>query len=64
MKINDKVIVAFLVSVGIYSSMQARQYVGSLSVSEKKSLYSVANMSKEGALICAEEKQRTELENT
>lgn len=35
MKMNDKVLVAFLVSMGLFSSVQARQYVSGLSVSQK-----------------------------
>lgn len=35
MKINDKVLVAFLVSMGLFSSVQARQYVSGLSAGEK-----------------------------
>lgn len=42
MKITDKVIAAFLVSVGLFSSAHAMQYVGALSVKEKKALASVA----------------------
>jgi hypothetical protein len=37
MKINDKVIAAFLVSAGLFSSAHAAQYVSELSVKEKKS---------------------------
>lgn len=64
MKINDKILAAFLVSVGIFSSAQAMQYVKTLPASDKEALSAVAKLSGNGDLICSEEKQRTELENT
>lgn len=63
MKINDKILAAFLVSVGIFSSAQAMQYVKTLPTSDKKALSEVARLSDSGDLMCAEEKQRTELQN-
>ena len=42
---NDKVVIAFLVSVGVFSNTLATQYVSSISYSEKKSLLSVAKSS-------------------
>lgn len=44
MKINDKVLVAFLVSAGFFSGMQAAQYVSSLSAKEKKAMMPVVNL--------------------
>jgi hypothetical protein len=52
MKINDKVIVAFLVSAGVFSVVQAAQYVGSLSAKERASLFSVAKASDNNVVIC------------
>ncbi|HCC47880.1 MAG TPA: hypothetical protein DEQ38_07170 [Elusimicrobia bacterium] len=43
MKINDKVLVAFLVSMGLFSSVQARQYVSALSAGEKAVLMQAQN---------------------
>lgn len=42
MKINDKIVVAFLISTGLFSSAHAMQYVGSMSVKEKCALVSMA----------------------
>ena len=42
MKNSDKIIVAFLVSVGVFSTIQAKQYVGSISLKDKKVVLSVA----------------------
>jgi hypothetical protein len=42
MKLNDKFLAAFLVSLGLFSTTQADQYISGLSVKEKNSLYSVA----------------------
>lgn len=38
---NDKIVVAFLVSVGMFSVLEAQQYVGSLSRTEKTALKQV-----------------------
>ena len=38
MKNNDKILVAFLVSLGVFSSGIATQYVNSLSLVQKKAL--------------------------
>lgn len=45
MKINDKVIVAFLVTSGILSGPLASKYVSGLSVSEKRAMLEVADSS-------------------
>ncbi len=49
---KDKVIAAFLVSVGIFSTVQAWQYVQTLSTGEKTKLFSVAKVSDTGVLVC------------
>jgi hypothetical protein len=61
---KERLIAAFLVSMGLFSSVQAMQYVKTLSLDEKKALAVVANLSNAGDVICVEEKQRTELQNT
>jgi len=43
MKNNDKLIAAFLVSLGLFSTIQAEQYVGALSSKEKNALSAVAD---------------------
>jgi len=42
MKNKDKIIAAFLVSLGLFSTAQATQYVGGLSIKEKQALSVVA----------------------
>lgn len=42
MKNKDKIIAAFLVSLGLFSTAQATQYVSSLSVQDKQVLSSAA----------------------
>jgi hypothetical protein len=42
MKINDKFLAAFLVSLGLFSTTQATQYVSGLSAKDKSALCSVA----------------------
>jgi hypothetical protein len=49
---KDKMIAAFLVSVGVFSATQAAQYVGSLSSKEKCALVSVVKGSKANVLLC------------
>ena len=44
MKINDKVLAAFLVSAGLFSGIQAVQYVASLSAGEKKAMMPIVNL--------------------
>lgn len=53
MKNSDKIIVAFLVSVGIFSGTQASKYVGELSSGKKKSLMAVVKKSDGKILICS-----------
>lgn len=43
MKINDKVLVAFLVSMGLFSTVQAREYVSGLSAGDKAVLMAAQN---------------------
>ncbi len=49
---KEKVIAAFLVSVGVFSSMQAVQYVRSLSQKEKNVLAVVANGPSNNIVLC------------
>ncbi len=49
---KDKVIAAFLVSVGIFSATQAVQYIQTLSIGERAKLFSVAKISDTGVLVC------------
>lgn len=42
MKMNDKVLAAFLVSLGLFSTTQAAQYINSLSANDKQALSSAA----------------------
>jgi hypothetical protein len=42
MKLNDKFLAAFLVSLGLFSTTQATQYVSALSAKDKSALCSVA----------------------
>lgn len=53
MKKTDKIIAAFLVSMGVYSASQAMQYVASLSHGEKGSLEIVAKSSFNGVILCS-----------
>ncbi len=39
---KDKIIAAFLVSLGLFSTTQATQYISALSVKDKAILYSTA----------------------
>jgi hypothetical protein len=52
MKVNDKVIVAFLVSLGIFSTTQAMQYVRTLSMKNKKELISIAKLKNKNIVLC------------
>lgn len=45
MKKSDKIVVAFLVAAGFFSSVQAKQYVQSLSSKDKKILCSISKTS-------------------
>lgn len=50
---KDKIIAAFLVSIGVFSATQAAQYVRTLSVKEKKILIPAASVSTENIFLCA-----------
>ncbi len=52
MKNRDKIIAAFLVSVGFFSAVQAAQYVGTLSAKDKAALGSVAKASSGSVSVC------------
>ena len=52
MKVNDKVIVAFLVSVGVFTSAQATHYVKTLSIKNKKELISIAKLKNKNIVLC------------
>lgn len=49
---KDKVIAAFLVSLGLFSVANATKYVISLSGSEKESILSVAATSNGNIIVC------------
>lgn len=51
MKNNDKILIAFLVSVGLFSFCQAKQYVSNLSNIEKKALIPATKVSLDKALV-------------
>lgn len=53
MKINDKVLVTFLVSVGIFSANVAVKYVSGLSDVQKKSLLSSAKSPQKITLLAS-----------
>lgn len=55
MKTNDKVLAAFLVSMGLFSGVQAVQYVSSLSAKEKQDMMPVTNMVTAKAEIVADQ---------
>jgi len=63
MKTNDKVIVAFLVSVGVLSTVQAKQYVNGLSTDKKKTLISAAQESHTGECSIHEEMVSVSFDN-
>ena len=44
MKVNDKVIITFLVSMGMFSGISAAKYVSNLSKQQKKALMPVMKM--------------------
>lgn len=50
---KDKVIAAFLVSVGIFSATQAMQYVRTLSAEEKDRIAMTAKNSADRIVICS-----------
>ncbi|MEW5951163.1 MAG: hypothetical protein AB1637_04660 [Elusimicrobiota bacterium] len=49
---KDKAIIAFMVSVGLFSLSQARQYVKQLSAKEKNKIFSVAKMKDKNIVLC------------
>lgn len=50
---SEKIIAAFLVSVGVFSASQAAQYVGALSNGDKKALVSIAKKADGKILLCS-----------
>ncbi|MBI4350991.1 MAG: hypothetical protein HY550_06095 [Elusimicrobia bacterium] len=50
---KDKMIAAFLVSVGVFSGVQASQYVSTLNTKEKKVLLPVAKAKDGKILLCS-----------
>lgn len=53
MKTKDKAVVAFLVSMGIFSTVQAMQYVRTLSVGEKNKIAVTVKNSSHRIVICS-----------
>lgn len=51
---KDKIIAAFLVSVGIFSVTQASKYLGTISRIEKDQLFSAAKENPVNILLCEE----------
>ncbi|PKM97761.1 MAG: hypothetical protein CVU79_06740 [Elusimicrobia bacterium HGW-Elusimicrobia-3] len=49
---TDKIVAAFLVSLGLFSAANVTKYVLSLSGNEKESLFSVAKMSNSNIIVC------------
>ena len=49
---TDKILAAFLVSLGLFSAANATKYVLSLSGAEKTSLFSVAKTSNDNIIVC------------
>jgi len=52
MKVNDKAIVTFLVSVGVFTIAQATQYVKTISIKNKKELISIAKLKNKNIVLC------------
>jgi hypothetical protein len=52
MKIDDKMIAAFLVSMGLFSAFQAKQYVATLSSGDKRILISAVQASDGNVAAC------------
>ena len=52
MKASDKILVAFLVSMGMFTGIQAKQYVCSISSKTKKQLMSVYKVSGDRIAVC------------
>ena len=53
MKMNDTVLTAFLVSMGLFSTFQAQAYVASLSDKDKQALISVTGAADKNLVISA-----------
>jgi len=55
MKNKDKVLAAFLVSMGMFSALQATKYIASLSDADKNALVPAAAASNDGTvtLLCS-----------
>ncbi len=49
---KDKVIIAFLASIGVFSAAQASQYVLTLSSKDKQALSIIAKAPKSNVLLC------------
>ncbi len=52
MKTNEKIIAAFLVSLGLFTANYAAKYVSSLSDNEKTSLFTLASGNTENITVC------------
>lgn len=50
---NDKIIVAFLVSLGIFTATQAVQYIATLSTKEKGQIAATAKKSDGRVILCS-----------
>jgi hypothetical protein len=64
MKVNDKAIVAFLVSVGVFTIAQATQYVKTISIKNKKELISIAKLKNKNIVLCENNTFPTENKKT
>lgn len=60
MRNNDKIIAAFLVSLGIFSAAQAVEYVDNLSKKEKASLFSVSSIKTNQIFLCSGAEEYTQ----
>lgn len=49
---KDKAIIAFMVSVGLFSASQAKQYVKQLNTKEKNKIFSVARLNDKNIVLC------------
>jgi hypothetical protein len=64
MKVNDKAIVTFLVSVGVFTIAQATHYVKTLSIKNKKELISIAKLKNKNIVLCENNTFPTENKKT
>ncbi|HAH31596.1 MAG TPA: hypothetical protein DCL44_04715 [Elusimicrobia bacterium] len=64
MKINDKVIAAFLVSIGLFPMSSAIQYVQKLSTGQKTAFYILRANHSDGNIQCSDPSTRLPTENT